>query len=456
MRRFGSDILLLGVVAWGSVAGQAVTIRGTVYDSLHARPLGGAFVALGTQTALTDSVGRFTIEGIPPGNYRITAQHDAVDQLGLSAIGAQVRVTDGHDPVIVSLPSFAGLWRLVCGPTPPAADTGFVFGTARASRATRNTTVSASWIDLTTNGTKVSQKLRTLEVSADSLGNFALCGVPTTTGLSIRARADSAESGEFRLEPLDHERIARRDLTLGAPLAAAITAGRGASISGKILADSGRGPIANADVTLIDVGQSTTTNEHGEYEFKDLPAGSHRLYVRKIGYAEMEVSVDVDEAEHRDRDIVMNRITTLDSMAVTAKVVARDEALRTFEEHRKMGLGKFLTLDELKKSENVKLSTLLRQWPGIYIPSGDRMRTYPQTTRGVKSLGSKCDVAVFFDGRLLDPRVDQDLDHIAPPEILGAIEWYPGASTVPPEYSRLNTNCGVLVLHSRYKFGKPF
>src|SRR5688572_916741 len=175
------------VAAWSAVGGQTVTVRGVAYDSLHARPLAGAFVAIGSRGVTADSVGRFAIEGVAPGSYRVTAQHDAIDRFGMSAIGAQVRVTDWRAPIVVSLPSFAGLWRLACGPNPPGADTGFVFGTVRSARALRPTSVSASWIDIAANGTRISQKVRTLEVEADSLGNFALCGVPTTTGLSLRA-----------------------------------------------------------------------------------------------------------------------------------------------------------------------------------------------------------------------------------------------------------------------------
>jgi hypothetical protein len=446
-------ILGLLLVASSGAGGQGVTVRGIAYDSLHARPLGGAFVTIGQRGVSTDSAGRFTIEGVAPGSYRVTAQHDDIDRLGMSAVGALVRVTDGRDPIVVSLPSFEGLWRLVCGPTPPGADTGFVFGTVRSRGATRAAKVYASWIDIAASGTKISQKLRTLEVEADSVGSFALCGVPTTTGLSLRASADSAESGEFQVAPLDRERVVRRDLTLDTHAADAVMAGR-ASISGRVLADSGRGPLADADVTLIDIGQSASTNTRGEYGFTALPPGSHRLWVRKIGYEEVEVGVDVEEEQHAERDVVMHRITKLDSVAVTAKVLPRDEALRLFEEHRKMGLGKFLTLEELEKKPGVKLSSLLMQWRGMFIPTGNPLNTWPLSTRGAKSINGGCRVAVFFDGRQLDPAVDLDLDHIAPPDILAGVEWYPGAASVPPEYVRLNAQCGVLVLHSRYKVGK--
>jgi hypothetical protein len=378
--------LVVGLVATLAAAapGQGVTVRGIAWDSLHSRPLGGALVSVGSWTTNADSLGRFTLEGVTPGTHRITAQHDAVDRLGMSAVGAQARITDGRELVRVAIPSFKGLWQTVCGPRAPVADTGFIFGTIRSKRQGRPPTAFVSWIDLVSSGTRVSQRLRTMEVTADSLGNFALCGVPTSTGLTIRAAADSAESGSFDIDPLGQERVIRRDLTLGSTLAAAIAAGRGASIRGKVLADSGGGPIGNAEITLVNLDLKLTTSERGEFAFTDLGPGSHRIYVRKIGYGEVEVGVDVEEAEQRERNIVLSRITLLDSVAVVGKRLARDEQMRVFEEHRKIGLK----LDDF------------------------------------------------------------------PPETLAGLEFYPGASSVPIEYARLNHQCGVILLHSRYKIGK--
>jgi hypothetical protein len=455
MHQAGRPLFALVFLAATHAAGQAVTVQGLVYDSLHHHPLANAVVSLASKVAATDSMGRFVVSGIIPGEYRATAQHDVIDRLGIPAIGAAVRITDGRSPVLLVIPSFSGLWRLACGPTPPLSDTGFIFGTVR-SRDRQRVMVFGSWIDLAVNGVRVLQKRRTLEVAADSLGNFALCGVPTGTAVAIRATADGAESGEFSLGPLDPERIARRDLILGMPLSMVIAAGRGASIKGIVLADSGRRPIVGADVSLVQAGRSTITNERGEFAFNDLLPGSDRLHARRLGYAATEVRVDIEEAERRQIDIVMAPVTILDSVAVTAHESVRDEALRLFEEHRRMGLGRFLSPEELQAARGRKLSELINQWPGLRVASspGD---SYPQSTRGVKSIvGEGCDVAVFFDGRLLDPKTDRDLDHIAPPDILAGVEWYAGVSTVPPEYARLNNHCGVLVLHSKYKNRVPF
>jgi hypothetical protein len=424
---------------------QGTTVRGLVYDSLHSRPLAGAAIAIGSHTALSDSSGQFAIDGVLPGDYRVVAQHDVLDRLGISAIGTRLIVTDRSDLVRLVIPSFAGLWRLECGPEPPAADTGFVFGTVRASISSRGILVSASWIDLVAHGTTVSQRLRTLEVPADSAGNYALCGVPTNTGFSLRASAaDSLESGTFDIAALDRERIVRRDLRLIERRAAAA-----GSISGRVSADSG-GPIANAEVTLVNAGLTTRSGEGGDYVFGDLAPGSYRLGVRKIGYAEIELGVDVEWGERRRQDVVMSRITLLDSLVSVGRVLAREEQMRVFEEHRKIGLGKFLTASELEKARSLKLSTLIRQWPGLYIPQGRTAQERdPVSRRGIKSLSGTCKIALYLDGfRLAIP-----LDDV-PPETLAGVEYYPGAASIPIEYARPGNECGVILLHSRYRTGK--
>jgi hypothetical protein len=448
MRRPGWIALAIGSFALsasdGQMVAQGVTVRGIVYDSLHSRPLASALVAMGGKTATSDSVGRFIIHEVLPGTYRVTAQHDAIDMLGISAVGALVKVTDGREDVTVAVPSFKALWRLACGEYVPATDTGFVFGTLRSTSAMRNAAVSASWIDVAANGTRIGQKQKTLEVSVDASGNFALCGVPTFTGLSVRAFADGLESGTFDLGPMDRERIVRRDLSLFRPSATST-----AVLTGNVAADSGGGPLPTTQIAITDLGRATTTNARGAFRFDSIPPGTHRLYVRRIGYAELEFSVDLHSGDTLNRDIVMTRITILDSMSITGKPLARDAAMRVFEENRRLGLGKFLTAADLDKANGRSLPQMMNLFPFLTIArngSGQYKASVP--ARGVKSInGGSCAVKVFVDGVL-----DRDYDLNAfPPYVIAGVEYYRGPAQIPPEYAGLGSVCAVIAIHTRKK-----
>jgi hypothetical protein len=199
------------------LAAQGVTVKGIAWDSLHARPLGAAFVSLAgtTKSGFTDSTGAFTLTGVAPGSHRVLMQHDALDALGIPVVGTRALVTDGRDRVIVAVPSFATLWKAACGGTPAVShDTGFVFGTVRLPENLQREaiTVSISWLDIAVDSAKkVKQKQFTMEVDADSTGAFALCGVPTTTGLTLYATMGLAKSGPIEVDPMDKERIVRVD-----------------------------------------------------------------------------------------------------------------------------------------------------------------------------------------------------------------------------------------------------
>jgi hypothetical protein len=212
--------LLILLVASSIAGAQApVPLRGLAYDSLHGRPLPGAFIGIAGMniSTVSDSVGRFILAAVPRGTHRVVMQHDVLDAIGMSAAGARAVVTGQGDSVIVAVPSYATLWRAACGGAPPSStDSGFVYGTVLSrGQPVPKATVAASWIDLYQDSTKaVRQKQMLMEVEADSTGTYALCGVPTTTGLSVRATINNYVSVWSELLPLDKERIARKDLVI--------------------------------------------------------------------------------------------------------------------------------------------------------------------------------------------------------------------------------------------------
>lgn len=58
---------------------------------------------------------------------------------------------------------------------------------------------------------------------------------------------------------------------------------------------------------------------------------------------------------------------------------------------------------------------------------------------------------MYLDGRLVNPGQPAepfDLQRVQTREI-EAVEWYASPSQLPVQFARLNSTCGVLVLHSR-------
>ena len=94
---------LVFLILSSSSAAQ-VPLRGVAYDSLHMRPLAGAFVGIVgmSVTAISDSTGRFVLPGVPKGTHRVVMQHDVLDAIGLSAAGARAVVNNEGDSVVVA------------------------------------------------------------------------------------------------------------------------------------------------------------------------------------------------------------------------------------------------------------------------------------------------------------------------------------------------------------------
>src|SRR6185312_3309723 len=71
----------------GSMSRMSTTsVVGIVGDSLHGGPLAGAIILLDGQSreAVTDSIGRFRIDSVSAGRYRVGIFHPVLDSLGTS------------------------------------------------------------------------------------------------------------------------------------------------------------------------------------------------------------------------------------------------------------------------------------------------------------------------------------------------------------------------------------
>lgn len=235
-----------------------------------------------------------------------------------------------------------------------------------------------------------------------------------------------------------------------------------------------------AEVSLPAIEKSTVTNERGRFQLAELPPGQYDVRVRRIGYRELSVPVSVPEHGAVEREMVLARVAVLDTVAVQASVV-----IPSFEENRRIGLGKFLTRADLEKQENRKLAEILEQVGAKALRNGHRAwigggrggqksimnrggrkcaqlegaepRNDPRVQRSPGNPGCGCFALVFMNDALIyngeTGATVPDVNSIVPASI-EAIEFYKGPASTPLKYSRLTSECGVLVLHTRRTLGK--
>lgn len=241
-----------------------------------------------------------------------------------------------------------------------------------------------------------------------------------------------------------------------------------ADFDGFVSSGPQRRPVAGAEVVLPLLDLRTITDDSGRFRFTEIPGGVHIVQVRRLGMRQVLASVSASAGQRTWREFVLDPVPLLDTVSVTAAA-----GLRDFEEHRRLGLGKFITRAELAAQEGRRLGDILSQLGGIRIlRSTTANRAWVASTRNIRGRcteteggpaepargGTKprgicaCFSQVYLDGAPLyrggEGGLVPDVNAFLPSSV-EAIEFYPGPASLPAPYSHLNASCGVLVIHTR-------
>ena len=485
-----AKVRVAGVVATG---GQVVVMRrgadtlfkraalrvdGLVQDSVSGTAIARATVTLaGTpMQAVTGDDGRFALPDVLPGEYLLLVRTSSLDSVR-TASQTTVMVTDGMPSLRLRVPTAAQLAGSLCGNALTGAaghGKGAVLGTVRRSGDTTMlgaVRVAADWTELDTRGGTVRQTARRLETRSDSSGGFRLCGVPTEAALTIRALPARGRSQVVPVRLAPDQRFASTTLLVDEAREAVAT------FIGVVVADSSERPLDDAEVAIPSLSLSTRSDARGEFRLADVPAGSHEVLVRRVGYGAMNATVAFTANDEEVRRIVLRQLTVLDSVEVLA--ARTDAAMLTFEENRRVGLGHFITREELDKNQGRKMGDLLSMVPGSGVVRGRTSGAWVLSKRYVvpiRAVGSAspegvylpsdgekrqgvvagCYAQVYLDGQLMNPSQPTepfDVNQI-PVAQIEAVEWYASPAQTPSRYMRLNSPCGVLVIHTRRYDGR--
>ena len=449
------------------------TITGTVYDSVARAPLRGVLVELvkvddGAQmrgfSATSDSVGRYSITGVPIGRYLAGFFNIASDTLGIEPNARAVIVGPGSQRVDLTIPSARTVVSSLCPSSTPADSTGLLMGHVRRSETALpadSASVVVEWTETTLRGVIIEEETRRVIGETKGAGWFAICGLPSDVMLSVRASRGADSSGYIAVDvPLDGlrhvtmhvggatlvplPRPARRSGEDSTTMPAQTVLRGRARLAGTVRDHKGK-PVSNARALVWGTNLEAVTNDRGTFVLDSLPGGTHTLEVRHLGHAPTQAIVHLaaerpatSEIALAERPAVLNTVTVRSQLAYSRN-------LADFDARRLEGwelVGQFLGPADLEKRPNTRLSSLVQEMQGVYVDNRRGGGSVRMRTSG--NANSYCTPSLYVDGVR---QLDADFNAFGSDRI-AAIEVYPREAGRPSEFMDANA-CGSIIVWTR-------
>jgi hypothetical protein len=260
-------------------------------------------------------------------------------------------------------------------------------------------------------------------------------------------------------QPLRAHHPAGTILVLIIGAAGALPAQRAHEVYGTVVDATSAAPIPYVEVWLVRrerivTDKHTLTDLDGRFALRAEGTGPFALYTRRLGYS--PVVTPLDELRDLDSLAVSIRLAPLPVELPEATVIGRAERRRDlllagFDRRRSLGLGAFLTYDEIQQKGAPPLPDLLGEIPGVTIRrSGTHIEV--QMARALEL--RRCEPLIYLDGQRAThstdpPYIVEELLTGTPGTVLEAVEVYRGRSELPAEFADPDARCGVIVLWTR-------
>jgi len=212
-------------------------------------------------------------------------------------------------------------------------------------------------------------------------------------------------------------------------------------------------PIEGAAVTDAFSRTTATTTRTGTVNLAFLPEGGSMLRIQKIGFEPAIQMVVMSPS-----DTVPITVLLRPNPATLPTVVTRDAAprfispsLSAFEERRRNGHGKFIASAELRRNDNRSMTNVVRSL-GLNVKCDKKAPVHCLAVSSRQPskygiLGQLCAFDVYLDGVPMSDD-DRDLEQLRVDQF-DAVEAYEGPATVPAEFNRTGSVCGVILFWTR-------
>jgi hypothetical protein len=444
--------------------GGTASVTGTVFDSVARAPLGDADVQLVEMkdrshvfTVHADSLGRFTIPSIPPGDYVAGFFHQSLDALGIEPPLRPASIHSGENVLELVIPGAARIMSAVCGARPATDSSGAMAGLvhdASTGFPLPGVKVIASWQEIVIDKQGLRTEQRRVPVVTTEDGSYRLCGLPGADTVLVSAELSARHSGLVPVAvPISG--MVRRDFSIGDSTSAVAvvtdsagtaevrretTVLRGSAALSGIVRGPDAKPMSGAKIAVWGTGLEATSGADGRFSLSNLPAGTFSVEARKLGFEPKRVAVDLSDRAPASVEIAFKeRVNQLSRVVVRGKPRARVPDLDDFLRRSRTGMGHYITASDRILQNALTMTDAFRMTPGVHVvPSG--------SFGNVILMRGNCAPVVYLDGSKITDGY-KSLDDIIPPQQVAGIEMYSGLGEAPVQYE--SNGCGVVLVWTK-------
>jgi hypothetical protein len=236
-------------------------------------------------------------------------------------------------------------------------------------------------------------------------------------------------------------------LALGAPSAA----GHAQLIRGRVVDATTLRPIGEVDVILSDSSggqrRRVLADSVGQFRLLLPGPGSYGLRAEHLGYQTTVISgLRAASAEEIELELRMGiEAIPIEPLFVIARRRERLGRLSEYYDRRdfnqKLGLGRFVTREDIERRMAMETADLLRTVPGVRVLGQSRAVV-------IGRQGGACTPAVFVDGMQMNRGTRANVNEYVTPEMIEGIEIYRGAAESPAQYQDRG-GCGTILIWTR-------
>ena len=223
------------------------------------------------------------------------------------------------------------------------------------------------------------------------------------------------------------------------------------SVIDGIVTDTNLVPLRGAFVSILNSSIRVGTGPNGRFRITRIPPGQFLLIVKRGGYRPTSAMIEVGKTDTLRLAYTLSAAppSMLEGMTVTEK--ATPLRMLEFEQRRKLGIGQFMTAEEIERRGSVYATELMRKFTNMTVsPSRSKSMTeyFALSNRegGSISVGA-CPMTILLDQVPMPTPFNLDL--LPPPKDIAGIEVYGGSSTTPMQYSGINRGCGVILVWTK-------